>query len=232
MNRLILFDIDGTILNTNGAAKRAFHRALLEVYGTAGPIATHSFDGKTDPQIARELLQLAGWTDAAIDRGLGSLWRAYLRELATELAHPDHATTLLPGVREILNALDRTGERVVLGLLTGNVKQGADLKLASVALEGRFRMGAFGSDHERRDQLPAIAVERARGLTGREFCGREIVVIGDTPHDVTCGRSLGVCAVAVATGHHSHQDLEAAGAHVVLDDLADTAAVLEILLAG
>src|SRR5690554_7960487 len=124
MKRLILFDIDGTLLSTNGAAKRAFHRALLEVYGAAGPIATHPFDGKTDPQIARELLREAGLADAAIDRGLESLWRAYLRELAEEMAQPGYETTLFPGVVEVLSELEAEGERVVLGLLTGNVERG------------------------------------------------------------------------------------------------------------
>ncbi len=230
MKRLILFDIDGTLLSTNGAAKRAFHRALLEVYGTAGPIATHPFDGKTDPQIARELLKEAGLLDEAIDRGLEALWRCYLRELAIELARPGHQTELLPGVREVLTALEARAQDAVVGLLTGNVEQGAALKLGSVGLDGRFPFGAFGSDHERRDQLPAIAVRRAKELTQREFQGKDIVIIGDTPYDVTCGVSLGVRAVAVTTGRYDRVALEEAGADAVLADLSETNRVLELLL--
>ncbi|HEX6940392.1 MAG TPA: HAD hydrolase-like protein [Longimicrobiales bacterium] len=230
MRRLILFDIDGTLLSTNGAAKRAFHRALLEVYGATGPIATHPFDGKTDPQIARELLRAAGLTDSQIDRGLDDLWRCYLRGLAGELARPGHRTTLFPGVRELLDALDRRAEDAAVGLLTGNVERGASLKLASAGLDGRFAFGAFGSDDERRDALPAIAVRRAREHTQREFRGKEVVVIGDTPFDITCGRALGVCAIGVATGRHDRAALEAAGADAVLSDLADTDAVLDLLL--
>jgi len=227
---LILFDIDGTLLSTNGAARRAFHRALLEVYGTAGPIATHRFDGKTDPQIARELLRAAGLADAAIDRGLPALWQAYLRELADELARPGQRNTVFPGVEPLLDALEELGDRVIVGLLTGNIEAGAELKLSSAGLAGRFRLGAYGSDHEERSALPAIALARARELTGRDIVGRDIVIIGDTPHDVTCGRALGVRALGVATGSFDTAALAAAGADAVFPDLSDTAAALAWIL--
>lgn len=231
MKRLILFDIDGTILSTHSAATRGFHRALLEVYGTAGPIATHPFDGKTDPQIARELLRVAGLDDSTIEQGFAGLWRAYLRELAIELAHPAHTTQLFPGVLAILDALEPYRATSVIGLLTGNVHQGAVLKLGSVGLAEHFTLGAYGSDHERRDQLPAIAVERAREMTGREFTGKEVVIIGDTPADMTCGQALGVRAIGVATGKYSIAELQAAGADIVFPDLADTELALGALLA-
>jgi phosphoglycolate phosphatase len=232
MRRLILFDIDGTLLSARGAPRRAFQRAMLEVYGTFGPIANHPFDGKTDPQIARELLLLAGVKDAAIDAGFPALWERYLRELRLELAKPDHETRVLPGVRRLLTALEACADAVLLGLLTGNIEPGAALKLESVGLNRSFRLGAFGSDCERRDGLPAIAVERARVATGRSFRGREIVVIGDTPSDVTCGRSLDVHAIGVATGRHGVDDLRTAGAHVVLQDLTELDVVLDIILDG
>ena len=230
MKRLILFDIDGTILTTNGAAKQAFHRALLEVYGQAGPIDTHPFDGKTDPQIARELLSLGGLTDQAIDEGAPALWRTYLRELAVELARTDHRTGVYPGVVELLAELERRPESAVLALLTGNVEPGAELKLRSASVDTRFGFGAFGSDNERRDQLPAIAVERALEHTGRRFRDREIIIIGDTPFDITCGASLGVRAIGVATGRFSTDELRDAGADAVLENLADTESVLDLLL--
>lgn len=230
MKRLLLFDIDGTLLSTNGAARRAFHRALLEVYGTAGPIATHAFDGKTDPQIARELLALSGKTAVEIDRGLETLWHAYLRELDTELQQPGHETTLYPGVLPLLQALTEAADQACLALLTGNIARGAELKLRSGGLHGHFAFGAFGSDCERRDGLPAVAVQRALEHTGRSYAGHEIVVIGDTPHDVTCGASLGVFTIAVATGRHSCAELEQAGADIALSNLADTQRVLELVL--
>lgn len=230
MKRLILFDIDGTLLSADGAPRRAFTRAMLEVYGTTGPIATHRFDGKTDPQIARELLTLAGLADDTIDAGLPGLWAVYLRELEGELAQPTHRTHVYPGVRELLHVLEaRTGD-AVLGLLTGNIRPGAALKLRSAAIHTDFRIGAFGSDCERRDGLPPVAVERALQSTGVSFSRRDIVIIGDTPSDVTCGAALGVRAVAVATGRHAAPELLQAGAEVVFQDLGDTAAVLDAIL--
>ena|SRR6185369_3620379 len=229
MRRLLLFDIDGTLLSTDGAARRAFERALLEVYGTTGPISTHGFDGKTDPQIARELLSLAGMADPAIDAGLESMYDTYLRELAQELQLPGHATRLYPGVQTLLRRLDDA--EVCVALLTGNIARGAALKLASGGIDHHFAFGAFGSDCERRDGLPAVAVARAAELTGRTFQGREVVVIGDTPQDVTCGQGIGVFTVAVATGRYSTEDLLAAGADVALTDLSDTDSVMQILAA-
>jgi phosphoglycolate phosphatase-like HAD superfamily hydrolase len=231
MKRLILFDSDGTLLSTNGAARRAFQRALLQVYGTAGPIATHQFDGKTDPQIARELLTLAGIGQADIDARLSRLFDAYLTEMAAEVARPDHATSVYAGVREILTALHERTD-VLLGLLTGNIAAGASLKLRSVGLDHYFVLGAYGSDSEQRSDLPAIAVQRALEKTGIGFQGKDVVIIGDTPHDVSCGRSLGVFALAVCTGRHTREALLGEGADLVLDDLSDTAGVLDILTGG
>ncbi|HUE77965.1 MAG TPA: HAD family hydrolase [Longimicrobiales bacterium] len=222
MRKLVLLDIDGTLLTTSGAASRAFRRAMLETYRETGPIDSYAFHGRTDPQIARELLRLAGLDDATIDAGLDGLWSAYLRELEFELAKPETRVDVLPGVPTFLDALHASGEHLV-ALLTGNIEEGARLKLAAADLWHRFDFGAYGSDHERRDRLPAVAVRRARERTGIHFRGLDVVIVGDTPFDVSCGRSLGVWAVAVATGKHSAEELEEAGADVVLEDLGDTA---------
>jgi phosphoglycolate phosphatase len=149
------------------------------------------------------------------------LWDAYLRELAIELERPESEVRVLDGVGALLDALHATGEHLV-ALLTGNIEPGARLKLGAAGLWERFDFGAYGSDHERRDRLPAVAVQRARERAGIDFRGRDIVIVGDTPFDVSCGRSLGVWAVAVATGKHSTSELEAVGADVVLTDLSDT----------
>jgi phosphoglycolate phosphatase len=230
VKRLVLFDIDGTLLTARGAPRRAFTRAMQEVYGTTGPIATHRFDGKTDPQIARELLELDGMNEDAIEAGLPTLWEKYLRGLEAELAAPGHETHVFPGVYRLLEELESMRGDVVLGLLTGNIREGAALKLRSADIRAEFRVGAFGSDCERRDGLPPVAVERARDLVGVTFTRRDIVIIGDTPSDVTCGSALGVRAVAVATGSFAAEELERAGADAVFPDLADTTAVLAAIL--
>jgi phosphoglycolate phosphatase len=230
MKRLVLFDIDGTLLSAQGAPRRAFTRAMLEVYATTGPIDGHRFDGKTDPQIARELLRADGMDDDRIDAGLPALWTAYLRELRSQLALPGHSTRVFPGVFPLLAELEARAGDVVLGLLTGNIAEGAALKLASASIATGFPVGAFGSDCERRDGLPPIAVERARQHVGITFARRDIVIIGDTPSDVTCGAALGVRAIGVGTGRHTPDELRDAGADAAFQDLAGTAAVLDAIL--
>ncbi len=225
MKRLILFDIDGTLV-TGGPAKGAFKLALEKVYGTTGPIESWEFSGKTDPQIARELLKAAGLDDARIDQDLGRLWEIYLEEMERRL--PKEPTQILPGVRTLVDAL-AAQEEVALGLVTGNVSRGARLKLDPVGLTGRFGIGAFGSDHEIRNELPGIAMSRARERWGTPFAPRQTVVIGDTPRDVECGRHHGTWTLAVATGRFSSQELRSSGADAVVDDLSGTDGVLELL---
>lgn len=228
MTRLVLFDIDGTLVSTQGAGSRAVRRALLEVYGQTGPIDSYDFHGRTDPQIVRDLMRFAGLDDATIDAGLQDVWSIYLAGLEDELRHPDGDARTLPGVIPLLDGLHETGDDLV-ALLTGNIEPGARIKLSAVDLWHRFDFGAYGSDHERRDRLPAVAVARARERTGLEFRGRDVVIIGDTPFDVTCGQALGVWTVAVATGKHSPTELREAGADIVFEDLSDTDAVVRAI---
>lgn len=228
MKRLVLFDIDGTLLSARGVPRVAFGGALEEVFGTAGPIDDHQFDGKTDPQIARELLRLAGRADAEIDRGLPALWTRYLERLEQALHGRD--LQVYPGVRELLDELEARRELAVLGLLTGNIREGARLKLRHAGIRNEFRVGAYGSDHERRDRLPAVAVHRARELTGVHFRAGDVVIIGDTPSDMNCGQSMAVRALGVLTGRYDRAALEAAGAHRVFPDLSATAEVLAAIL--
>jgi len=228
--KLVLFDIDGTLLSTEGAARRAFHATLLDVYGTAGPIETHSFAGKTDPQIARKLLTLAGLDTPQIESRFDELWRGYLLRLAQELDSEGYRTRVMPGVVTLLERLEGLEDRIAVALLTGNISEGARLKLESGGLARHFAFGAFGSDDERRDRLPAIAVARALERTGQRFAGSDVIVLGDTPYDVSCGRGIGCRAAAVATGPFDAVTLREAGADVVWETLEDTDRVVAWLL--
>jgi phosphoglycolate phosphatase-like HAD superfamily hydrolase len=231
--RLVLFDIDGTILLTDGAGRRAIQRALIDLAGTAGPVTDHRFDGKTDPQIVRELLSLAGHPDAETPHRVQAVCERYLELLTEELARPSQ-TRVMAGVRELLAALappEAVGD-VLVGLLTGNLERGAALKLRSAGIDpGRFAVGAYGSDAPDRPALPAIARRRAEEHTGRTIAGVDVFVVGDTPEDVACARPIGARTVAVATGRYDVTALAAAGATHVFADLSDTAAVLDALLA-
>jgi phosphoglycolate phosphatase-like HAD superfamily hydrolase len=227
--KLVLFDIDGTLLLSDGAGRRAIHRALREVFGGTGP-ADYHFDGKTDPQIVRELMQFAGHGDERIDADMTRLLARYVDCLHEELAVPGHRPYTLPGVPRLLDALERESN-VILGLLTGNLEVGAKAKLEAVGLDPRrFRIGAYGSDHEQRHQLPAIARDRTKRQLGIDVAGAAIIVIGDTPADLTCGKSLGASAIGVATGRFSTDELARHGPLAVFADLSDTDAVTGVIL--
>ncbi len=231
MRRLVLFDIDGTLLSADGAGKRAVHRALMEVFGTVGHLPGYSFAGRTDPEIVRDLLRSADVDDAEIDAGLPALWFRYVENLHREIREIHVAA--LPGVPELMERVEEGGPEMVLGVLTGNILEGARIKIDAAGLGfRRFRVGAFGSDHAHRPELPAIAVERAQAATGISFSGREIVIVGDTPLDVACGAHLGVRTIATATGHHPPDELAAAGADHVFADLGDVDAVWDAIIRG
>jgi phosphoglycolate phosphatase len=228
--KLVLFDIDGTLVWTDGAGRRAIHHALTEVFGSTGP-ADYRFDGKTDPQIVRDLMRLVGHDDAQIDAGMQAVFDRYVELLRVELRAPGYRPRVMPGVFELLDALEARGD-VILGLLTGNLADGARAKLESTGIDpARFRVGAFGSDHEQRPSLPEVARRRLREEFGVQVEGSDCVIIGDTPADLTCGRVMGARAIAVATGRYSVDELRGHGAAAVFPDLSDTAGVIAQILA-
>ncbi len=227
--KLVLFDIDGTILWTDGAGRRAVFGALEEQFGADLP-PDHRFDGKTDPQIVRELLRHGGVSDADIDASLDQVLDRYYSLLRVELDGADHREHVFPGVHELLDELEGRDD-VVLGLLTGNIEAGAHAKLAAVGIAPhRFVVGAFGSDHHDRPELPEIARRRAERKLGLPIAGRDVVVIGDTPADVACGVGIGARAIGVATGRYSVEQLRACNAAAVFADLSDTDAVVRAIL--
>ena len=226
---LVLFDIDGTLLWSDGAGRRAMEAALVHVFGSPGS-PEYRYDGKTDRQIVRELMRGEGHEDPHIDAQLEGLAALYLENLHRELADGAAQVELLPGVPEVLDALEARDD-VILGLLTGNLAGGAAAKLGAAGLDiGRFRVNAFGSDHERRGELPRLAQERARDALGVDVAGERVVIIGDTPFDLECGRAIGARAIGVATGRYGVAELSRHGAAAVFPDLCDTAAVVRAVL--
>lgn len=225
MHRLVLFDIDGTLLHSHGAGRRAMEATLLEVFGTKGSPA-YRYDGKTDRQIVRDLMRGAGFEDAVIDARMPDVMMAYVAGLQREIASPHTKVEALAGVVRLLDTLvHRT--HCIVGLLTGNLEPGAQQKLTAAGIGfDRFALGAYGSDHEVRAELPAIAQQRARERLGVHIEGREMVIIGDTPADIQCGRPIGAAAIAVATGHYTLEALNEHAPHAAFSDLSDTEAVL------
>ena len=256
MERLVLFDIDCTLIDGHGAGGRAIMRAIKDVYGVEGELGDYSFHGRTDPGIVRDLADLwgAGEPEAIVGRYDGETQPQVVHDLALQLGTHDELVDalvdrcvaryveliadevgggeieVLPGVKELVTAL-AADQRVLLGLLTGNVAEGARIKLAPTGLYSLFQVAAYGSDSALRAELPAVAVARAEELTGRRFAGKAIVVIGDTPADVECGAALGVKTIAVATGRHGLDELAALEPDYLFGDMSDWRAVYEAILA-
>jgi phosphoglycolate phosphatase len=227
---LVLFDIDGTLLLTSGAGRRAITAAIAEELGNSRRLRRIRFDGKTDPQIIAELLESAGHREHITDERLQAICRRYVERLATELQQPTAKTRVMPGVLRLLERLERE-DGVMLGLLTGNIAEGAALKLRSAGIDPkRFRVGAYGSDAAHRPDLPPIAARRAAQYFGRVPGGPEVVIIGDTPADIGCGACINARAIAVATGGYTQADLLACSPHAVFQNLSDTERVLTSIL--
>ena len=227
--RLVLFDIDGTLLNSAGMGRASMQRALGMIFGSPGN-PSYRYDGKTDKQIVRDVMRMEGHSDEHIDARMNELIELYLEGLRAGAKSGKFNVRPLDGVLEILDALEARDD-VVLGLLTGNVEAGARIKLQAAGIDpNRFRVNAFGSDHEHRPELPAIARRRAGEHLGLELAGERLVVIGDTPADIECGRSLGAKAIGVASGHYTVEQLREHSPYAVFPSLANTAAVLDAIV--
>ena len=227
MRKLVLFDIDGTLVLTGGAGLRAMNAALKGFFGHDDGLNGITLAGRTDWAI---LSDAVARVDKQLDPELlEALRRAYLENLAIQIEHPGRGPkAVMPGVRELLEDL-RAREDVFVGLLTGNFEEGARIKLDHFDLWHYFACGAYGGDAADRNALVPFAVKRARagGLT--EISPRDVIVVGDTPHDVACAEAAGAIAVAVATGGHSVEQLRATGADLVLPNLSDRASFLRLL---
>jgi phosphoglycolate phosphatase len=214
--RLILFDIDGTLIRTGGAGARAFERTFTEIFGLTNATRQLKFSGRTDFSLVRECFALHN-----IDPSEANFRRFFDN-------YPRFLTELLPiskggvceGIIELIRALQDLPEPPALGLLTGNVRRGAELKLRYYQLWDHFRTGAFADDHEDRNCIAAAAQKRGAELLGSSLRGEEIVVVGDTPHDITCGQSISAKVLAVGTGEFNRTQLLAMNPTWAVDNVS------------
>ncbi|MFN3739056.1 MAG: HAD family hydrolase [Thermodesulfovibrionales bacterium] len=220
---LLLFDVDGTLIDSGEAGTRSLNLAFWELFSIRDAFRDIQMAGKTDIQIMKEGLLRHG---ISVDGNLPLIVESYLRNLKKEINNP--LRHLKPGIKELLENLSAEKD-VHLGLLTGNLEQGARIKLEPFGLNRYFTSGAFGSDHEDRNSLLPIAIERFKLLTGKEFRPEDCIVIGDTPRDVYCSKPYGARCIGVATGPYKPEDLKKAGADVVFEDMGDVNEVLNFL---
>jgi phosphoglycolate phosphatase len=217
--RLVLWDIDGTLIDSGHAGIYALQQASAELLG-AVDLGGIEIAGRTDPGIARQILQKHNVPDTP--EGIDALLNRYVELLPMELERREGH--VLPGVRKLLEYLAERSE-ISLGLLTGNIARGAQLKLEYYGLWRFFSFGAFSDNHHDRNQLGAVACAKAREKTGRTFVAERIDIIGDTGHDIACGQAIGARTIAVATGSWSRQRLAAAHPDFLFDDFSESETV-------
>src|SRR5438876_7639799 len=222
--RLLLFDIDGTLIHSGGASVQALKSAFKERFGIADDLHDIEIAGMTDSGIVVSILNKH--KIPATNENVSAFLDSYVHFLSLEL--PRRKGKLLPGVLELLERL-KSRPHVVLGLLTGNVSRGARLKLEHYGVWHFFEFGAFADDHRDRNQLGRFARARAREKHDREFAASEIDIIGDTPRDIACGRALGARTVAVATGRWSRDELAKYQPDFLIDDLSDVETIIDTL---
>ncbi|KAF0184161.1 MAG: hypothetical protein FD164_487 [Nitrospirae bacterium] len=222
--KFLLFDIDGTLMSAGGAGTRSLDAAFREILSIDNAFHGVNMAGKTDPLIVKEGLAKHGVPN---NNGIvPQVLESYLAHLRTEI-HSDKKH-LKPGIPEALDVLKDMPEYTI-GLLTGNLEAGAHIKLEAFGIYDFFLCGAFGSDHEDRNLLLPIAVQRFREKKQQEIVFSKCVIIGDTPRDVACCKPYGAACIAVATGPYARAELEKTEADVVMDDLRDTARFLNAL---
>jgi phosphoglycolate phosphatase len=224
VTKIILFDIDGTLVLTGGAGVRAMTRAFEELFTVSDAFRGIPMFGRTDAGILFDAAAAHGVAPGELARFRG----VYLAHLATEVGKPGPRKGIMPGVRPLLDSLSNRSD-VYLALLTGNYEDAARLKLEYFDLWRYFRCGAFGDDAPDRNSLLPKALDRIRECGGPDVGPADVVVIGDTPLDVTCAAAAGARSIAVATGSYDVDALRSTGADVVLTDLSDEADVLRAL---
>lgn len=215
--KLVLFDIDGTLVDCGGQARNAFADALQHVMGTTGGLSHYDFSGKLDPRIVTDLLTGMGLSREETLRRMPEVRAEYLRRLERDL-HVEKMR-LLPGIGALLDALEARSD-VALGLLTGNWETGGRIKIGRYDLNRYFPFGSFGDDGMDRNELPPIAIERAKQEHSRHFSAEDTIIVGDSILDVACARAHGIRCLAVATGKTSKDDLAATRPEWLEEDLS------------
>jgi phosphoglycolate phosphatase len=228
--RVVLFDIDGTLLTAAGVGRIAFRRTLIKVLGDGTAADTAVLSGRVDWGIWRDVLGAAGYSTDEVDAQIEDYLRLFVAELAAVLADPDiPKPQLLPGVLPLLEQLAQE-DTILMGLVTGNNETAAWLKLGYAGIAPYFWFGAFGNEAWERNALPALALERAaRFAQGRVFTGADAVIIGDSIHDVACAKTIGATVIGVPTGIETADALATAGADVIMPTLEDTDTIMRLI---
>ena len=224
MKTLLLWDIDGTLIDSGGAGERALCRALEREFGIEDDLAWLEYFGRTDVWIARAIL--SKHFGAATTENIQRFLEGYLTALPTEMDNP--RARVLRGIRTIVDQVARSGD-IAQGLLTGNLRRGAEIKLRRLDLWLPFPFGAFADDAEQRDHLGPHALNRAGAHHGTTFSPDNVFVIGDTPNDIACGKAIGSKTIAVATGRYTVGQLHSHAPTIVLEDFDDTNAFFSAL---
>jgi phosphoglycolate phosphatase len=225
---LVLFDIDGTLIDTGGAGRFGLQESFRTVFGMddiESAVSRVRFDGKTDPTIIADIAREAGIAAVEVEARYTELQEAYLHVLRRELGAPNPKRRVMPGVRHLLDVLAARPD-VFLGLITGNIEEGARVKLDAFSLNRYFVDGGFASDHPERNEIARIAHEKLSRRAGFRFPADRVMVVGDTELDVDCARANAFRAIAVESGWVPRDRLEAAAPDTLLGDLTDVRAVL------
>ncbi|TAL07292.1 MAG: HAD family hydrolase [Verrucomicrobia bacterium] len=220
MVRLVLFDIDGTLVRTGGTGIKAFARTFATIFGVHDGVEKIRFAGRTDVSLVREMFSLSQIPHTEEN------FRRFFDNYVHWLDHlmKDCDGDVCPGVMEFIRELEQLREPPLIGLLTGNVKLGAEIKLRHFKLWDVFKTGAFADDHEDRNQIAVVARERGSRALNRELPGSQILVIGDTQHDIRCARAIGAKVIAVATGGESLEELKKHQPDWAVKDLTEVSA--------
>jgi len=204
MVRLVLFDIDGTLVRTGGTGIKAFARTFATIFGVHEGIEKIRFAGRTDVSLVREMFTLSNISHS--EENFRRFFDTYVHWLDHLMKDCDG--DVCPGVMEFIRELEQLSHPPLIGLLTGNLKLGAEIKLRHFKLWDVFQTGAFADDHEDRNQIAVVAKERGSRVLNQKLPGEQIVVIGDTAHDIRCARAIGAKVIAVATGGETLDELK------------------------